>query len=398
MFWERKRKSVEKKIEYWRKYLSEQFDRKENYQKIIKKVEGDGNMTMKKYLSIVAVVIVIIFVGAMTPNIYASIKWDAEYKEYQNRKVDYGLGAINTAVNEYETNIDMNYVYQDNIGVKLNSLMITDDYFKMDIDFKIPEEIQVNTDTFCYNFAVYDEKNNIYGIFERLKVGEEQEMLYWKKLYQELGVKYDKNNVYDIQYQNSCQGAAVLTSEKGYMITSSSMTSSKGFPKSKKIYIRIFDVGYSLYDYDKEARKMLAVNNVTISNAEWILEIDVPESFYNRETMMLKVAEEIEGFELTKADVTETGMVVKVKLDGMLDIISAGREQSVEEFDNAVHQAIHMEDEEGNVYYNFGLATTGFENEVEMKFDVDKEKFQKSTYYLCITVRGKSYRLKMQIK
>lgn len=382
----------------FKEYVNSQFDCDTNYHMILNKVKGSGNMKKKKILNIAAVLLVILILGAMAPGIYASIKWNIEYKEYQNRKVDYGLGSIKTTVDEYGANIDMEYVYQDNIGVKVDSLIITNDYFKMGIDFKLPEETTINTDTFTYGFAVYDENNNIYGVFERIKIGEEIKSQYGKKLYKELGINYDKNDISAIEYQDSCQGASVTTSEKGHIITESSMTSGKGFPKSRKIYIRIFDVGYSLYNFDEVNRKMLAVENVTLSDAEWILEVEVPEEFYERETIKLKVNEKIPGLELTKAEVTETGTQMKVKLEGMLDIISAGREQSVEEFDNAVHNAIHIEDEKGNVYYNLGLATTGNQEEVKMTFDISKKDINQQSYYLCLNIKGEEYKAKLEIE
>lgn len=395
MFLERREKRVSKNF---KEYVNSQFNCNSNYQIILNKVKGSGSMKKRRVLNIAAVLLVILLLGAMAPGIYASIKWNIEYKEYQNRKVDYGLGSINTAVDEYGANIDMEYVYQDSIGVKVDSLIVTNDYFKMGIDFKLPEETTINTDTFIYNFAVYDENNNIYGVFERLKIGEKINHQYGKKLYKELGVKYDKNDISAVEYQDSCQGASVTSSEKGHIIAESSMTSGKGFPRSKKIYIRIFDVGYSLYNFDEVNRKMLAAENVTLSDAEWILEVEVPEEFYDRETIELKVNEKIPEFELTKAEVTETGTQIKVKLEGMMDIILAGREQSAEEFDNAVHNAIHIEDEKGNVYYNFGLATTGNQEEVKMTFDISKKDISQQVYYLCLNIKGKYYRVKLEIE
>lgn len=378
----------------FKEYVNSQFDHEFNYNEVLDKVKGSGMMEKKKILKIVAVVMIVLVLGAMAPSMYANIRWNIEYKEYQNRKVDYGVGSINTAVDEYEENINMDYVFQDEIGVKLNGLMITNDYFQMDVDFKFPEDTQINTDTFNYGFAVYDESNNIYGILERFKMNEEKPTQYWKKLYKDLKVDYNRNDVFAIQYQDSCSGATIITSEKGHIVSSSNMTSSIGFPKSKKIYIRIFDVGYFLYS--REGSKLLSAEDVTISDAEWILEVEVPETFYQRETVELKIKEEIDGFKLTKAEVTETGILMKVKLEGMLDIISAGMHQSGEEFDRAVHNAVHIEDQEGNQYHNFNLGTTGDEEEVKMRYDISKKDIKQKTFYLCVTVKGKSYRVELE--
>ena len=382
----------------FKEYTKEQFSKEKNYNAILQKVKGSGVMKKKKILSIAAVLLVVVIVGAMAPNIYANIKWNIEFKEYQNRKVDYGLASINTAVDEYETNIDMDYIYQDEIGVKLEGMLITDDFFKMNIGIKLPEEMEVETDTFNYGYAVYDENNNIYGVFERLKMGKESALTYWKKLYKELGVKYDKKDVFSIQYQDSCQGASVTTSEKGYLSTTASMTSNRGFPKSKKLYVRIFDIGYTLYNFSQEEKKLLSVDERTISDGEWLLEVNVPEEFYQREMIELKMTQQIEGVELTKAEVTETGLSVKVKHEDMMKIIEEGMNQPTEEFDEAVHNAIHIEDESGNKYYNFGLGTTENQGEVKMKFALNKEQVEKNTYYICTHVRGEDKKVKLEIK
>ena len=57
------------------------------------------------------------------------------------------------------------------------------------------------------------------------------------------------------------------------------MKSEKGFPRSKKIYIRVFDLGYSMTQVDEENNYQ--AEDFSITNAEWIFEIDLPEKFYN---------------------------------------------------------------------------------------------------------------------
>ena len=56
------------------------------------------------------------------------------------------------------------------------------------------------------------------------------------------------------------------------IVTNVNLRATDKFPISKKIYIRIFDLGYVMLD-----SKTRTTENFTISDAEWIFEIDVPE-------------------------------------------------------------------------------------------------------------------------
>ena len=137
-------------------------------QKTMNKKEKPKNKNIYYTIRNVAVAMVVVtLLGLATPNIYAQIKWNIEYKEFENRPVEYGMASIKQAMeNGYEKNIDMEYVYHDNIGIKLSSIMITDDFFSMDVDFIFPKETIINTETFSYGYAVYDESKNVYGVRE----------------------------------------------------------------------------------------------------------------------------------------------------------------------------------------------------------------------------------------
>lgn len=381
---------------YLTRYLKQQFDRQQNYDQILKKVKGSGYMNKKRILNIAAILLVVIIVAAMSPSIYAQIKWNIEYKEYQNREISYGSGAVDEAIKEYEKNVAMDYVYKDNIGVKIDSIMITDDYFKMNVNFRIPEDIEINTDTFVYGFAVYDENDNIYGVSGGMFYGSKNDegSDYWKKLYKELDIKYDKKDVFAVQLNDSTS-TGVVTSTRGNIITSTTMTSNKGFPKSKKLYIRIFKIGYNLIQFNEEKTQVVATDSVILTNQEWNFDIEIPEEFYNRETINLKISNEIDGFELTKAEVTETGMVLNVKLKGLVETIMEGREQTVQELQNAVNEIIHVEDKNGDKYNNINMGTTENKDEVKLKFDISKNDFKENEFYLCIRLENNNYKLKL---
>lgn len=373
-------------------YLNEKYSKENNYYEILQKVKGSGNMKKRKILNIAAILLIVIMLGALTPSIYAKIQWNIEYQEYQNRPINYGSATINEAIQEYEKNIQMDYIYKNDIGIKIDSLILTNDYFKINVNFKLPEDIELNTQTFRYGFAVYDENGNIYGIQERMLFKDEK-VPYWEKLYKELGINYDKKDVFAVQLKDS-SGMGVITSQKGNIIAYTQMTSNKGFPKSKKLYIRIFDIGYDLMELNEEKTQMLSAQNVNITNDEWIIELNIPEEFYTRQSINLKLANEVEGLKISKAELTKTALVMKVEQDGLRKAVMDGRNLSEEEFTNKINEAIHIEDEQGNTYNYTNLSTTENPEEIQLKFSLSTKDISKRLY-LCVKINEKDYKVEL---
>ena len=373
-------------------YLNEKYSKENNYYEILQKVKGSGNMKKRKILNIAAILIIVIMLGALTPSIYAKIQWNIEYQEYENRPINYGSATINEAIQEYEKNIQMDYIYKNDIGIKIDSLILTNDYFKINVNFKLPEDIELNTQTFRYGFAVYDENGNIYGIQERMLFKDEK-VPYWEKLYKELGTNYDKKDVFAVQLKDS-SGMGVITSQKGNIIAYTQMTSNKGFPKSKKLYIRIFDIGYDLMELNEEKTQMLSAQNVNITNDEWIIELNIPEEFYTRQSINLKLANEVEGLKISKAELTKTALVMKVEQDGLRKAVMDGRNLSEEEFTNKINEAIHIEDEQGNTYNYTNLSTTENPEEIQLKFSLSTKDISKRLY-LCVKINEKDYKVEL---
>lgn len=373
-------------------YLNEKYSKENNYYEILQKVKGSGNMKKRKILNIAAILLIVIMLGALTPSIYAKIQWNIEYQEYENRPINYGSATINEAIQEYEKNIQMDYIYKNDIGIKIDSLILTNDYFKINVNFKLPEDIELNTQTFRYGFAVYDENGNIYGIQERMLFKDEK-VPYWEKLYKELGTNYDKKDVFAVQLKDS-SGMGVITSQKGNIIAYTQMTSNKGFPKSKKLYIRIFDIGYDLMELNEEKTQMLSAQNVNITNDEWIIELNIPEEFYTRQSINLKLANEVEGLKISKAELTKTALVMKVEQEGLRKAVMDGRNLSEEEFTNKINEAIHIEDEQGNTYNYTNLSTTENPEEIQLKFSLSTKDISKRLY-LCVKINGKDYKVEL---
>lgn len=344
----------------FKEFLESTYDKEENYNSISSKIKGGIDMK-KKILNIVAVLLIVLVTGVTAKSVYAKIAWHIEYKEYENRNVITRTIAIDE--NNYSENLNMDYVYQDEIGIKIKSLMITNDYVQLYFDIKFDKEMKIDKDDISYGIAIYDENNNIYTVNDRMHHNKNKSS-YRKKLYKELGVK----------------SANMLSSSSFYDLSGIRMTSSEGFPKSKKLYIRIFDIGYTTYKYDDTHKKIIGYEENCLSDSEWQFEIDVPEKFYKRTTVELVPSKEVEGIVINKAELTETALIMNVNINGFRDFLMSGRDMETEEFNKSSDAAFYISDGDGNIYTASSRGTTQNENEISARFGIGKDALDKKIF------------------
>ena len=366
-------------------YMEQINNMETNYKKIISKKKGVVKMK-KKILNIAAVFLTVIILGVASTQIYAKIQWDIQFKEYQNREVMEAKANIEELIN-------MEYVKQDGISAKVDSIILTDDSFDANISFKFDEDKVVNSETFGYGYAIYDENKNIYQIFSRMHLDNSQKFdntVHF--IYKELGIDYNKKDIYaKILSDSSGISNLETNAEDKTIVTNVNLRATDNFPISKKIYIRIFDLGYVMLD-----SKTRTTENFTISDAEWIFEIDVPEKLNNRKTVELKLESEIPGIEIQKLTLTETGMVLKFKSEEYLELISAGKDMNGNEFLEATKNMLSITDGEGNIYQDI-TGGTGESGIYRMTFDVGKKDLDKKLF-IHFTINGEKYTSELVVK
>ena len=374
--------------------LDNEFDKQKNYDKIMKKVKRGDNMKKKKLLNIAAIFLVIVLVGVFAPKIYAEIQWNIQYKEFQERDIEYGLGKINKTVDEEKENIAMDYVVQNNVGIKVDSIMMTDDYFKLDLNIDIQDKEEISLESIGYGIAIYDENKNVYGVFESF-YRDNYQIPYERVLYEDLGIKYDKNNIYENIVSNSFGMSMPEQIEDGTMKSKVELTSDKGFPRSKKIFVRIYNFKYKRVYRDEVSNEVINSEEILLDDNEWRMELEVPEEFYNRETINLKINEKVEGLEITKATISETGLILNLKMKGIIELISAGKDMSGDKFNDLLNSSLYVQDSTGQNYLNISLGTTRNEGEIRAKFPIGKEELENGIY-LCVQIDGKEYKLRLE--
>ena len=378
---------------FMNEYLKDKNNKDENL-KFIKTKLHKEKIQKRKAMNIAAVIVIVFLVGTLTPQIYAKIQQNINYKEYTRRDYVSGKGEIASA---YSENIDMEYVFQNDIGVKVDSIILTDDTFKANINIKLPEEMKksnllennIENKNVFYNFgfAIYDENNNIFACStrwdENSKSNDFQE--YIMCLYKELGIKYNKYN-----FKNKMLSKQFTTGEleinEDQIIHQIELNSWTGFPDSKKIYIRIFNIGYEISKYGAETE--ISKHN----DSEWNFEIETPDKFLKRETINLALVDEIPKLNIDKFTLTETGLLLVGKRKGLIEDIK-DRLVITENFnwEEVRGVMLNITDDNGNIYYPFSSGTTDEKNGFFGKFEIDKDLFGNTTFYLNMKIGDEEY-------
>lgn len=374
-----------------------------NYQKI--KERTVKKYSFKNLFNVAAIVLIIMLVGVGTNKLYAKRQWDIAFENFQNREREFTtVGTKESSENGYTEYIDMDYVYQNDIGVKVDSIFITDDQFEVNLNFKFPEDMKLDSRKFQYGYLIYDENNNIYGFYTRhdytskIYVSEDYGYDYLKFLFKELGINYNIKDGIDSLRHNNFSTQGPISTNDGNIISKVSMESSTGFPKSKKIYIRLFNLGFTMTDSEiKDGEyNLVELEDFRLSkNAEWIFEIEVPERMYNRETINLKLVENIPDLKIDKLTVTESKLLIKATMnkDDEMEQKDKIKWNDINLWDEYLNKKVYITDSEGNIYNHLPASMINTKNKFyfEYSFDINKNMIKDKKFYLNIRDNGILY-------
>lgn len=375
--------------------MKSEFNEEKNYETILSNIRKEKCMK-RKILNMVAIFLVVILIGIGSNSIYAKVKWEINFKEYVN-DIGFGRGVIKEA---YEVgmnaNLEMQSIYQDGIRVKPYSILITDDHIELGIEFEIDDGIILDSETFSSGIAIYDDNNELYYYADRYYPHSGRGTDYWKYLAKELGI--NKKDFWNIQYLDSGNyGIESVENKTIKMIFE--MDTNKTLPKSEKIFVRIFDIGFFKMDFDIEDsdERIRCVENFELSDKSFNFEIDVPQKFMNRNTKNVVLKDEIDGVEIKIGTVNETGMNLKIKLSGIGNFISEGRFMAGNDFSEGLKKLLYISDEDGNKYYDFGFETAEEEDVIKVRYDLNSKSFDKKIY-LNVMIDGINYQSELLIK
>lgn len=355
-----------------KEHLENEYSKEKNYQKILYKEKKVVSMK-RKILNIAAIFLVIIVTGVLSTNIYAEIQWNKEFDIYKNLPSERTKGTLAEIKEDgYAEVIDTDYITQDGISIKVNEMLLTDDVLDVDLTFKFDENVNVDYDRFDFAYSIYDENKNVYAVSSRMHLGENIKIDNTARyLYEELGIKYNKKNITALQLVNSSSKGIESTDKENRTIDMNITLRAKDkFPQSKKLYIRIFDLGYSVMETDPDTRKITNMKDYKLSESKWNFEIIVPDKFYERNTKELKVESKIPGIEFKNITITDTSLNITFKSEEYDELIKAGKDMEPDDFAKMRDNILYISNETGNRYNEINIGTTGNEKEYKITLDV----------------------------
>ena len=343
----------------------------------------------KKILLILTIIIVIAVIGVVSYCMYLKISdkidIDRRYKEFEEIQTIETKGTMTYDEDEGISKVEnMDYITQDGIGVKVDEITLNDDTFTAKINFKFAEGIDVKfgeelkNNPMYFGYAVYDENKNIYYISSRVHTGDNEKYDYGSIFMQrELGV-YKNKDIHSL-YLADTGGISPETQDENERTMTNKITigAEDKFPLSQKIYIKIFDLGYTSFSTDENGNHH--ISNVNTSNAKWLFELDVPEEMNKRDTINLKLSEEIPGITMNKITLTDTKLSLRFSSGDYRNLISEGKDMPAEEFTSKTKEMLSITDGEGNEYKELSGGTRG-ENEYKMVLEANKNDLDKKLY------------------
>ena len=118
----------------------------------------------------ILVIILIAIIGIIAYKLYGLIDMDNRFQAFEKIPTVETKGKLSYDKEKNYAKVEgMDYVFQDGIGVKIDSINITDDTFKANVNFKLNKEFDYKMLSFSY--VVYDENKNIYQIFSGMHFG-----------------------------------------------------------------------------------------------------------------------------------------------------------------------------------------------------------------------------------
>ena len=366
----------------FKQYAEKEFDADRNYQEILLR-EKKGINFSKKMLNTVATLLLIAVIGVMSTQIYAKIQWNIEFKEYQDRPTIEAKGTLEEVKEDgYAEVINMNYITQDGIGIKINSILLTDDCLDFNITFKFDEKINVDSKSFSFGYAIYDENNNIYTIQSRMHFDKKDDTII-SFIYKELGLEYNNKSVTTSQLSDTNTARINSVNEHNKSINMNiTLRAKEKFPQSNTIYIKIFDPGFTMNNIEKKNNELIIKDSedFKLSESKWNFEITVPAKFYERNTINLIPKNEIPGIEVEKIEISETGMTIKFKSEEYDNIAKNGKDMEAEKFSEQITELLKITDSEGNVYKVTNSGTTQEKYEYKLNIDAGINDLMKKLY------------------
>ncbi len=224
--------------------------------------------------------------------------------EYENRNVVYGSKSISDAItNGYVENLDMDYIYSDGVGLKIDSFFMSDNDISIEFNFKMSDGIEIDEEGMSFAYVLYNENNEVYYIDP---LGTNRNIV--REFAKEKKIKLENGEI--PEYWSS-SNAQYITYKKDNVIINNMIKAKENFPRAKKLHLKVYGIGYG------QGNKMLGGDYEKISNSIWNIELDVPDKFYSSIGNEYLVSKNVENFQLERFYVTDTSTIFIANIKGI---------------------------------------------------------------------------------
>ena len=180
-----------------------------------------------------------------------------------------GKGVVKMAENGYIQNVNMDFIENNGVYIKINNILMDD--YNLDIVFEVKakENTEKITNIEIEDLIISDENNNlIYCDYNRADL--------YEQFCKEHNIEFSKMNMHNNLTNGGYQTQIVEKTDNSIKFLYK--MHSDNYPKSKEL---IFNFGKI---------NMIANNKVAKQlNGNWNIKIDLPEDFYSRKTLIYSV-------------------------------------------------------------------------------------------------------------
>ena len=142
------------------------------------------------------------------------------------------------------------------------------------------------------------------------------------------------------------------------------------------VFLSFVSVGAFFFQNDVLPKSQVKMWSLLFSMRQKSPELDIPEEMNNRNTIELKLEEEISGLKITNATLTNTNLVINFESEDYMNLVTEGKDMPNGEFTKKSVEMLNITDEEGNVYQELGGGTTE-NNGFKMTYDVTLKDLSK---------------------
>lgn len=312
----------------------------------MKDIAKRKKLSLNRVAVIIIVVLIIIVGGVQSKNII---------QNFTDKNPVYIINSISEAItNDYVENLNMEYIYSDGVGLKINSFSMSENDINIILDFKLNDKTRLNGENLEYGYILYNENNEVY----RVERGTNTNLI--KEFIKKNNVKLD-----DIEQHLISGQSTYITRTDDNIVISSLMSAKDYFPKAKKLYIKVVGIGYK-----NENGKYKA-----LSNSEWNIELDIPEKFYSESVIEYKLKDKINGVNLEKLFISDTSTTFIATIENFNVI-------------NNYNNSISIIDENGKEYITKGYSFDGVNKDrIICQFSINKTMVT-NKMYLKINLNG----------